>query len=137
MHRQRFPVFGVWRILQPTPFPEQSASEARSQHWHSGSARLLLEPEANSGHKLSRMDALTLQLLTWIADRPRSYGETMEAWHTTCPRMPVWEDAVSAGLIQVGGNGPMRARSVGLTSRGRALLNGSGDVLSSFAAKQL
>jgi hypothetical protein len=70
------------------------------------------------------MDALTLQLLTWIADRPRRYGETMEAWHTTCPRMPIWEDAVSAGFIRIDGNGAMRDRMVGLTSRGRALLSG-------------
>jgi len=71
------------------------------------------------------MDALTLQLLTWIADQPRHYGETMEAWHTTCPRMPVWEDAVSAGLIRMEGAGTMRQRTVSLTVRGRALLDGS------------
>ncbi len=70
------------------------------------------------------MDALTLQLLTWISDRPRSYGETMDAWHTTCPRMPVWEDAVSAGLICMAGAGTMRERSVSLTKRGLALLDG-------------
>jgi hypothetical protein len=70
------------------------------------------------------MDALTLQLLTWISDRPRSYGETMEAWHTTCPRMPVWEDAVSAGLICIEGNGKMRERAVALTARGQASLDG-------------
>jgi hypothetical protein len=71
------------------------------------------------------MDALTLQLLIWIADRRRSYGETMEAWHTTCPRMPVWEDAISAGLVCVEGSGKMRERAVALTTRGRALLGGS------------
>jgi hypothetical protein len=70
------------------------------------------------------MDALTLQLLTWISDRPRSYGETMDAWRTTCPRMPIWEDAVSAGLIRIVGTGTMRERAVSLTRRGRALLNG-------------
>jgi hypothetical protein len=71
------------------------------------------------------MDALTLQLLTWLSDRPRRYGETMEAWHTTCPRMPVWEDAISAGLIQIDGAGGTRERAVRLTARGRALLDGS------------
>jgi hypothetical protein len=68
------------------------------------------------------MDALTLQLLIWVADRPRRYGDTMEAWRTTCPRMPVWEDAISNGLIRVEGAGPMRERAVRLTARGRALL---------------
>jgi len=69
------------------------------------------------------MDALTLQLLTWISDRPRSYGETMEAWHTTCPRMPVWEDAVSGSLIRIERGGKMRERAVTLTERGQALLS--------------
>jgi hypothetical protein len=70
------------------------------------------------------MDALTLQLIAWVSDRPRTYGEVMEAWTTTCPRMPIWEDAVSEGLIRVEGEGRMRERAVGLTPRGRALLNG-------------
>jgi hypothetical protein len=70
------------------------------------------------------MDALTLQLVTWVSDRPRTYGEVMEAWTTTCPRMPIWEDAVSDGLVRVEGEGRMRERAVSITPRGRALLNG-------------
>jgi hypothetical protein len=70
------------------------------------------------------MDALTLQLMTWVSDRPRTYGEVMEAWTTTCPKMPIWEDAVSGGLVCVEGEGSMRERAVRLTPRGRALLNG-------------
>jgi hypothetical protein len=69
------------------------------------------------------MDALTLQLISWIADRPRTYGETMDAWKTSCPRMPVWEDAVSNGLVRVEGSGRMRERSVCLTQGARALLD--------------
>jgi hypothetical protein len=71
-----------------------------------------------------RMDALTLQLISWLADRPRTYGEVMEAWTTTCPKMPVWEDAVSGGLVRIAGTGSMRQRMVNLTPRGRAMLNG-------------
>lgn len=70
------------------------------------------------------MDALTLQLIAWLADRPRTYGEVMEAWTTTCPKMPVWEDAVTNGLVRVGGTGSMRQRAVNLTPRGCALLDG-------------
>jgi hypothetical protein len=70
------------------------------------------------------VDALTLQLMTWVSDRPRTYGEVMEAWTTTCPKMPIWEDAVSDGLLRVEGEGAMRERAVRLTQRGRALLNG-------------
>jgi hypothetical protein len=41
------------------------------------------------------------QLLEWIAERPRTYAETMEAWKTSCPRLSVWEDALADGLIRV------------------------------------
>jgi hypothetical protein len=71
------------------------------------------------------MDALTLQLMTFVSDRPRTYGEVMEAWTTACPKMPVWEDAVSDGLVRIEGEGRMRERAVRLTPRGRALLNGN------------
>ncbi|HEY2660416.1 MAG TPA: hypothetical protein VGI79_11885 [Caulobacteraceae bacterium] len=72
------------------------------------------------------IDALTLQLLDWIAARPRTYGETMEAWRTSCPRMPVWEDALSDGLVGVArceGVG-MNSAQVTITALGRAVLTG-------------
>jgi hypothetical protein len=37
--------------------------------------------------------ALTIELLNWVAERPRTYGETMAARRTACPRMPIREDA--------------------------------------------
>ena len=69
--------------------------------------------------------ALTLQLLAWIAARPRTYGETMEAWRTTCPRLTIWEDAVSDGLVTVDGADSMQDGRVRLTDSGRALLAAS------------
>jgi hypothetical protein len=45
------------------------------------------------------VDALILDLLEWVANAERSYVEVMEAWRTSCPRLPVWEDAVDRGLI--------------------------------------
>jgi DNA-binding PadR family transcriptional regulator len=80
-----------------------------------------LETTAVRAH-IEGMDALTLQLIAWVSDRPRTYGEVMEAWTTTCPRMPIWEDAVSDGLVRVEGEGRMRERCVSLTPRGRAVL---------------
>jgi len=47
------------------------------------------------------VDALILDLIEWIAARERSYEETMAAWRTSCPRLPVWEDANDRGLIRV------------------------------------
>jgi hypothetical protein len=43
----------------------------------------------------------TRELLAWIDARPRTYDETIEAWTTSCPRLSVWDDAVSAGLVTV------------------------------------
>ena len=49
----------------------------------------------------STVPAPTLQLLSWIAERPRSYAETIEAWRTHCPRISPWEDALDQGLIAI------------------------------------
>jgi D-3-phosphoglycerate dehydrogenase len=46
------------------------------------------------------IDNLILDLLEWIGPGQRPYRETMEAWRTSCPRLPVWEDATDLGLIQ-------------------------------------
>ncbi|MGB2694237.1 MAG: hypothetical protein WBD55_03515 [Dehalococcoidia bacterium] len=43
--------------------------------------------------------ALVLDLVEWIASRPRTYAEVMEAWRTSCPRLPIWEDTVDLGLV--------------------------------------
>jgi hypothetical protein len=45
--------------------------------------------------------APTLELLAWIAERPRTYPETLEVWKSSCPRLTVWEDALSDGLVHV------------------------------------
>jgi hypothetical protein len=67
-------------------------------------------------------NCLTLQLLAWVDDRPRTYGETMEAWRTTCPRLTIWEDAVSDGLLLVEKSGTMRDARVLVTEAGRILM---------------
>ena len=64
---------------------------------------------------------LTLQFLAWLAERPRSYGEAMDAWRTSCPRLSIWEDAMGEGLIELG-EGRWRDRHVRVTAKGRALL---------------
>jgi hypothetical protein len=46
----------------------------------------------------STLDPLILDLLEWIARKPRSYADVIEAWRTSCPRLTVWEDAVDRGL---------------------------------------
>ena len=64
---------------------------------------------------------LTLELLTWISSRPRTYADAMEAWRSNCPRHPVWDDALADGLVEVARGGGAGAE-VRLTARGRAAL---------------
>jgi len=73
--------------------------------------------------------ALTLQFLAWVAERPRTYADAMEAWRSTCPRLSIWEDAILDGLVQFdGAGGVTRNQSrVVLTSRGHARLAASRD----------
>jgi len=66
------------------------------------------------------VEALILDLLAWIATGERRYDEVMDAWRTSCPRLPVWEDANDRGLVA-------RERVDGrcvvtITSAGRTLL---------------
>ena len=47
----------------------------------------------------SVVEALILDLLEWVTQRDRTYEEVMEAWRTSCPRLPVWEEANDRGLV--------------------------------------
>lgn len=46
------------------------------------------------------VEALILDLLEWIGSGSRPYSDVMDAWRTSCPRFPVWEDAMERGFIQ-------------------------------------
>ena len=60
--------------------------------------------------------APTLELLKWVEARPRTYADVVDAWKSNCPRLAVWDDAVTAGLVTA-----TRER-VALTESGRRLL---------------
>lgn len=62
---------------------------------------------------------IMMQFLTWVADRPRSRDQAVEAWHS-CPHISVWEDAVVDGLVYTVNDGH---RTIALTPRGRAVLD--------------
>lgn len=72
--------------------------------------------------------AAMIELLAWIAARPRTYAETMEAWRTSCPRMSIWEDATLGGFVEVSLSRDvgMSGSIVSLTSEGRAILAAHG-----------
>ena len=66
--------------------------------------------------------ALTLELLHWVSERPRTYDETVAAWRTSGPRVLAFEDATSSGLMSRVASGD--AGQVSLTRLGRAKLAG-------------
>ena len=59
---------------------------------------------------------LICDLLEWIGRAPRTHAEVIEGWCTSCPRLPVWEEATDQRLVAR--KGPM----VELTPRGRKFL---------------
>ena len=63
------------------------------------------------------IETLILDLLDWLASAERTYEEVMDAWRTSCPKLPVWEDANDRGLVeteQVGGRSVVKATPSGL-----------------------
>jgi D-3-phosphoglycerate dehydrogenase len=66
------------------------------------------------------VENLILDLLEWVGRKERTYQETMDAWRTSCPSLPVWEDANDRGLVDIASaNGRSLVR---LTPAGLALL---------------
>ena len=66
---------------------------------------------------------LTIQLLSWLTARPRSYAELKDAWRSTCPMTCAWEDAFNEGLVALAASGERSdGASVLLTPRGREVL---------------
>jgi D-3-phosphoglycerate dehydrogenase / 2-oxoglutarate reductase len=45
------------------------------------------------------VDPLILDLLEWIGSGARPYREVIEVWRTSCPRLPVWEEANARGYL--------------------------------------
>jgi trans-aconitate 2-methyltransferase len=66
-------------------------------------------------------DALIVDLLEWIGPEPRPYSAVQEVWRTTCPKLPVWEDAMGAGYIERR-SGLGQDMFVVVTAKGAALL---------------
>jgi hypothetical protein len=63
------------------------------------------------------VEALIVDLLLWLDMHERTYDETMSAWRTSCPKLPVWEDANDRGLIV------MEQAIVRVSEKGLALLS--------------
>jgi len=68
------------------------------------------------------VDALVIDLLEWIGPGTKPYAEVIDAWRTSCPRLPVWEEANARGYIiheHLAGTGAF----VAVSPKGMAHLN--------------
>ena len=67
------------------------------------------------------VEPLLVDLVEFVAHEERPYLEVMDAWRTSCPRLPVWEEANARGLVTrargTGGEWMVRA-----TAEGRAFV---------------
>lgn len=45
------------------------------------------------------VENLILDLLEWLTLRDRTYAEAIDAWRTSCPRLPIWEEATDRGFL--------------------------------------
>ncbi len=62
------------------------------------------------------VEALILDLLEWLAVGEKSRTEVLDVWRTSCPRLPVWEDANDRGFVEE------KSGMVRITPAGLALL---------------
>ncbi len=67
---------------------------------------------------------LVLDLLEWVGPHGRPYPEVMDAWRTSCPRLPVWEEANERGYVRCdrppGGDPVVRVTAAGAAHLARA-----------------
>ena len=63
------------------------------------------------------IEPLILDLLEWIGPGGRPYTEVIDAWRTSCPRLPVWEEAIERGLVAQRYQ-PARGAFVSVTAQG-------------------
>ncbi|VWD46269.1 D-isomer specific 2-hydroxyacid dehydrogenase [Burkholderia lata] len=65
------------------------------------------------------IEPLILDLLEWIGPAGRPYDEVIDAWRTSCPRLPVWEEACARGYV-VRHHAPGGVAEVEVSDAGRA-----------------
>ena len=61
--------------------------------------RDLILRQRNEAQMKDSVENLILDLLEWIGPQSRPYREVIEVWRTSCPRLPVWEEANERGFI--------------------------------------
>jgi D-3-phosphoglycerate dehydrogenase len=67
------------------------------------------------------VEALIADFVEWIEAAPRPYPLAQETWRTSCPRLPVWEEAAERGFVVRAALSDGRSGLLA-TSEGRAFL---------------
>ena len=67
------------------------------------------------------VEDLIVELLEWIVMRERTYEEVMGAWRTSCPKLPIWEEANDRKFVAKGDRS--RRRVVSVTTAGSAFMD--------------
>jgi hypothetical protein len=80
--------------------------------WNRGSRGIIV-----GGEMSNTVDDLILDLLEWLGPKPRPYVEVLDAWRTSCPRLPVWEEANDRGFI-VRQTSPERGATIAVSAMG-------------------
>ena len=76
---------------------------------------------------LATFSPLVADLVEWVARAPRPYAEVLDAWRTSCPRLPIWEEAIDLGLVGFS-RGTDGVRTVHITAAGHSFLHEAGRV---------
>jgi hypothetical protein len=110
-------------VVRPHPGPEGAwPLHALAEIWELLSNGAWFAPRRKETAMATTVDALILDLLDWIGPKPRPYIEVIEAWRTSCPRLPVWEEANERGFVERG-HEKDRGACVCVTADGMAFLN--------------
>jgi hypothetical protein len=67
------------------------------------------------------VEPLIRDFIGWLDREPRTYAEANAAWRTSCPRLPVWEEAFDRGWVSRTKKGG--TPHIVLTAAGRAALS--------------
>lgn len=100
-------------VKQETPW---LGVKTHRTHHDSDSLRVYISTILLTEVMLEAPNSLVIDLLVFLKAGPRPYHEVMDAWRTSCPRLPIWEDAVDLGLVE------REQGLVVLTEAGRKLL---------------
>jgi FAD binding domain len=88
--------FATWRFVVSA---RSSIGETIDRCSKSHDQGEMMSSPANDGYD-STVENLILDLVEWVGLKGRSYQDTMYAWRTSCPRLPVWEEATERGFVE-------------------------------------